>query len=52
MSSFVAPIVSCIVGGGLAVATLVGVVTNQTSAPSQSPASVTSPDFNYGSTAE
>ena len=52
MGSIVAPIVSCIVGGGLAVATLMGVVTSQTSAPEQSPGTIESPDFNYGTTVE
>ena len=52
MGSIVAPVVSVIVGGGLAVATLMGVVTSQTSAPSQSPGNIESPDFNYGTTAE
>ncbi|MBC2934428.1 hypothetical protein [Nocardioides sp. zg-1228] len=52
MGSIVAPIVSCIVGGGLAVATLMGVVTNQTSAPEQSPGTINSPEFSYGVTSE
>lgn len=52
MGSIVAPIVSCLVGGGLAVATLMGVITSQTSAPDQSPGTVESPDFNYGATIE
>lgn len=52
MGSLVAPIVSCIVGGGLAIATLMGVVTSQTSAPAQSPGTVDSPEFNYGATTE
>lgn len=50
MGSIVGPIVSLFVGGGLAVATLVGVVTNQTSAPEQSPGTIQTPNFNYGST--
>lgn len=50
MGSFVAPIVSLVVGGGLAVATLVGVVTSQTSAPEKSPGTVDSPEFSYGAT--
>lgn len=52
MGSIVAPIVSCLVGGGLAVATLMGVITSQTSAPDQSPGTVESPDFSYGATVE
>ena len=39
-----------VVGGGLAVATLVGVVTSQTSAPEKSPGTIESPDFSYGAT--
>jgi hypothetical protein len=50
MGSLVAPIVSCVVGGGLAIATLMGVITSQTSAPDQSPGTISSPDFNYGAT--
>ena len=50
MGSFVAPIVSCVVGGGLAIATLMGVITSQTSPPDQSPGTIESPDFNYGTT--
>jgi hypothetical protein len=52
MGSIIAPIVAVVVGGGLAVATLVGVVTSQTSAPEQSPGTIQTPDFNYGTTAE
>ena len=52
MGSIVAPVVSCIVGGGLAVATLMGVVTSQTSAPEQSPGTINSPEFSYGVTSE
>ena len=52
MGSIVAPVVSCLVGGGLAIATLMGVITSQTSAPDQSPGTIQSPEFNYGTTAE
>jgi hypothetical protein len=52
MGSIIAPIVSLVVGGGLAVATLMGVVTSQTSAPEQSPGTINNPEFNYGTTAE
>ena len=52
MGNIVAPIVSCVVGGGLAVATLMGVVTSQTSAPEQSPGTINTPEFNYGATTE
>jgi hypothetical protein len=50
MASIVGPIVSTVVGGALAVATVTGVVTQQTSAPERSPGSVESPEFNYGAT--
>lgn len=52
MGTIVAPIVSCVVGGALAVATITGVITSQTSAPDRSPGSVEAPQFNYGSTSE
>lgn len=52
MGSIVAPVVSCLVGGGLAIATLMGVITSQTSAPDQSPGTIESPEFNYGTTIE
>jgi hypothetical protein len=52
MGNIVAPVVSCVVGGVLAVATLMGVITNQTSAPEQSPGTVDSPEFSYGTTLE
>ena len=52
MGSIVAPVVSCLVGGGLAIATLMGVITSQTSAPDQSPGTIQSPEFNYGTTAQ
>jgi hypothetical protein len=50
MGSLVAPIVSCVVGGGLAIATLMGVITSQTSAPEKSPGTIVSPDLSYGIT--
>lgn len=52
MNTFVAPLVSCVAGGVLAVATLMGVITNQTSAPDQSPGTIDSPEFSYGATLE
>ena len=52
MRSVVAPLVSCLVGGVLAVATLMGVITNQTSAPDQSPGTIDTPEFSYGATLE
>jgi|EndMetStandDraft_8_1072994.scaffolds.fasta_scaffold525608_2 hypothetical protein len=50
MNNLVTPVVSCVVGGVLAVATLMGVIANQTSAPEQSPGTIDSPEFSYGST--
>ena len=50
MGSIIAPIVSIVVGGGLAVATLMGLVTSQTSAPEQSPGTINTPEFSYGVT--
>ncbi|WP_286674385.1 hypothetical protein [Nocardioides sp. LMS-CY] len=41
---------SLLVGGGLAGATIVGVVNNQTAAPSQSPGDSTNPSLVYGQT--
>lgn len=41
---------SIVIGGGLAGATLVGVVNSQTSPPAKSPTSVNNPVINYGST--
>ncbi len=52
MNTFVAPLVSSVAGGVLAVATLMGVITNQTSAPDQSPGTIDSPEFSYGATLE
>ena len=52
MGSIIGPVVSCVIGGVLAVATITGVITSQTSAPAQSPGSVESPEFNYGTTSE
>jgi hypothetical protein len=37
------------VGGAVASATVFGLVSSQTSAPSKSPVSVTSPEIEYGS---
>lgn len=50
MSAFLAPVVSVIAGGVLATVTVVGLVSSQTSAPSESPADVQSPVVDYGST--
>ena len=52
MGNLVTPIASCLVGGVLAVATLMGVITNQTSGPEQSPGTIDSPEFSYGATVE
>lgn len=52
MFSFVAPVVSLLVGAGLATATVIGVVSSQTSAPTNSPANAESPVISYGSASE
>lgn len=52
MSSFIAPIVSILVGGGLATATVFGLVSSQTAAPSTSPANVEAPVVDYGTASE
>lgn len=52
MSNIVAPVVSLVVGGVLAVATLMGVISNQTAAPEQSPGTIDTPEFSYGTTIE
>lgn len=52
MFNFVAPVVSLFVGAGLAAATVVGVVSSQTSAPSSSPVDAEAPVIEYGSVTE
>jgi hypothetical protein len=43
-------IASVLVGGGLAGATVVGLVSSQTAPPGESPANVSNPVLEYGST--
>lgn len=50
MQGFLITCVSLLVGGGLAGATIVGVVNSQTGAPSQSPGDSTDPTLVYGQT--
>jgi len=52
MFNFVAPVVSLLVGAGLATATVVGVVSSQTSAPTKSPADAEAPVIDYGTATE
>ena len=52
MGSIVTPIVSLLVGGALATATVFGLVSSQTGAPEKSPGNAISPVINYGSTSE
>ena len=48
MQAFLIVLGSVIVGGGLAGATIVGLVNSQTSSPSKSPTSVDNPVIQYG----
>ena len=50
MGSILTPIVSIVVGGALATATVIGLVSAQTGAPDKSPGNAISPTINYGST--
>jgi hypothetical protein len=52
MGSIVAPVLSLFVGGALATATLMGLVSSQTSAPENSPADAEAPVIDYGSVSE
>lgn len=49
MQAFVIAFVSVLVGGGLAGATVVGLVNSQTAPPAESPANVSNPVLDYGS---
>lgn len=49
MGTIVSTVAAMLVGGTVAAFTVVGVVNSQTSAPDQSPASVDSPQIQYGS---
>jgi hypothetical protein len=48
-SSIIGAIAALVVGGAIASATVVGLVSSQQGAPSQSPGSVTEPTIPYGS---
>ena len=50
MQAIIITFASLIVGGGLAGATVVGLVNSQTAAPEDSPASVSDPVLEYGAT--
>ncbi|MGB0102363.1 MAG: hypothetical protein WBP61_18945 [Nocardioides sp.] len=50
MQALIITFASVIVGGGLAGATVIGLVNSQTAPPAQSPASVNNPVLDYGST--
>lgn len=50
MQAFIITFASMLVGGGLAGATVVGLVSSQTAAPDKSPANVSNPVLEYGST--
>ena len=52
MGSIVAPVLSLFVGGALATATLMGLVSSQTSAPENSPADAEAPVIDYGTVSE
>lgn len=49
MQAFLIAFVSVLVGGGLAGATVVGLVNSQTAPPEKSPANVSNPVLDYGS---
>lgn len=50
MQAFLITFVSVLVGGGLAGATIIGVVNSQTGTPSKSPGDSTDPTLVYGQT--
>jgi hypothetical protein len=52
MGNVVAPVLSLFVGGALATATLMGLVSSQTSAPDRSPANAEAPVIDYGTVSE
>lgn len=52
MGNIVAPVASVVVGGALALATIMGFVSSQTGAPDRSPGNAEAPEFSYGVTAE
>ena len=50
MQAFLITCASVVIGGGLAGATVVGLVNSQTAPPEQSPGSVSDTTLDYGST--
>ncbi|GAB2447368.1 hypothetical protein GCM10027062_31330 [Nocardioides hungaricus] len=50
MQAIIITFASMLVGGGLAGATVVGLVNSQTAPPDKSPANVSNPVLEYGST--
>jgi hypothetical protein len=50
VQAFLITVASVIVGGGLAGATVVGLVHSQTAPPDESPANVSNPVLDYGTT--
>ena len=50
VQAFLITFASVVVGGGLAGATVVGLVNSQTAPPDRSPANVSNPVLEYGST--
>lgn len=50
MQAIIITFASVLVGGGLAGATVVGLVNSQTAAPEKSPANVSNPVLEYGAT--
>jgi len=52
VNNLIAPIVSIIAGGALGTATIMGLISAQTSTPAKSPANAEAPVWDYGTTAE
>jgi hypothetical protein len=52
VQAFLVSLLSVVVGGTLAGATVVGLVKSQTDPPEQSPANVSNPQIEYGSTTQ
>jgi hypothetical protein len=52
MGNVVAPVLSLFIGAALGGATLVGLVSSETSAPEESPANAEAPVIDYGTVSE
>jgi hypothetical protein len=50
VGTILSTVVAIVVGGGVALATVIGLVNSQTTAPDTSPTSVNTPAIQYGST--